>query len=264
MDIEKYISSGVLELYVSGALSEAQNQEVAEYAAQYPEIKTEIEAIEASILALSGAAYAAKAPKFGTLKSRLSPSTVVKPLHPKTSNSWINYMGWAASVVLAAGLFWVFTQNNRLKSDVDRINQENLFLEQQISNAQDSKEETESLLQLLREKEIEVVLLGGQEIAPTAFAKVYWNAKTEKVFIDAQGLPEPPDGMVYQVWSLKLSPTLTPTSLGLLEDFASDTNKVFPLVNPNASEGFGITLEPAGGSESPTLEKLYTLGVINS
>ena len=38
------------------------------------------------------------------------------------------------------------------------------------------------------------------------------------MFIDAQGLPEPSDGMVYQVWSLKLSP-LTHTSMSLLEDF---------------------------------------------
>ncbi|WP_338038976.1 anti-sigma factor [Maribacter litopenaei] len=52
--------------------------------------------------------------------------------------------------------------------------------------------------------------------------------------------------------------------MGLLEDFAMDENKVFTLNNPNESEAFGITLEPAGGSESPTLEQLYTLGVVSA
>ncbi len=69
--------------------------------------------------------------------------------------------------------------------------------------------------------------------------------------------------MVYQVWSLKMNP-LKPTSIGLLNKFESDNNKIFQLPNPNSSEAFGITLEPAGGSKSPTMERLYTLGAVNS
>lgn len=55
---------------------------------------------------------------------------------------------------------------------------------------------------------------------------------------------------------------LTPTSIGLLDDFVTIENKVFVLQDIPESEGFGITLEPAGGSTTPTLEQLYTLGVI--
>lgn len=35
-------------------------------------------------------------------------------------------------------------------------------------------------------------------------------------YIDASGLPTPPEGMVYQVWALKLEPVLTPTSIDCL------------------------------------------------
>jgi anti-sigma-K factor RskA len=69
--------------------------------------------------------------------------------------------------------------------------------------------------------------------------------------------------MVYQVWSLKMQP-LTPTNIGLLDSFEEDENKIFRLENTNASEGFGITLEPEGGSETPTLERLYALGVVST
>jgi hypothetical protein len=41
------------------------------------------------------------------------------------------------------------------------------------------------------------------------FSKVYWNKETQVVYVDAVGLPEPPKGMVYQVWALKLN-QLTP------------------------------------------------------
>jgi hypothetical protein len=141
------------------------------------------------------------------------------------------------------------------------VEQQNTTLEQQIADTDSSLEKTQALLNTIRDKNISVVPLGGQEVSPTSYAKAYWNIEDQKVFIDAKGLPEPPDGFVYQVWSLKLSP-LTPTSVGLLEDFATDENKIFALNNPNDSEAFGITLEPAGGSESPNLEQLYTLGVV--
>jgi hypothetical protein len=42
------------------------------------------------------------------------------------------------------------------------------------------------------------------------------------------------------------------------------TTKVFKVANAPDAEAFGITLEPAGGSVSPTLEQLYTLGKVPS
>jgi len=57
---------------------------------------------------------------------------------------------------------------------------------------------------------------------------------------------------------------LTPTSIGLLDTYAVDDNKIFELENANQSEAFGITLEPEGGSESPTMEQLYVLGAVSA
>jgi anti-sigma-K factor RskA len=82
------------------------------------------------------------------------------------------------------------------------------------------------------------------------------------VYVDATGLPEPPQGMVYQVWSLKLKPALTPTSIGLLDNFTQDNNRIFTVSNTSDAEAFGITLEPTGGSTTPTMEQLYTLGKV--
>ncbi|MFT4831298.1 MAG: hypothetical protein ACI815_000945 [Psychroserpens sp.] len=82
----------------------------------------------------------------------------------------------------------------------------------------------------MRDKSIDVIALVGQTVSPTSHAKANWNKGEQKVFIDAQGLPEPSDGMVYQVWSLKLSP-LTHTSMSLLEDFNNDYIRVFAFAN---------------------------------
>ena len=263
MDVEKYIASGILELYVAGTLSEKENLEIANYAKEYPEIKKEIEEIEASILELSRKASPGYHYSFKALMNRINGEVKVVDMNEKRSTPFLSYMGWAASVLLAVGLFWMYQQNQDLKSNIEVVEKQNVDLEQQIADTDSSLEQTQELLNTLRDKNISVIPLGGQDVSPTSYAKAYWNKQEEKVFIDAKGLPEPPDGFVYQVWSLKLSP-LTPTSMGLLEDFATDENKVFALNNPNDSEAFGITLEPAGGSESPTLEQLYTLGVVNA
>jgi len=263
MDVEKYIASGILELYVAGTLSEKENLEIANYAMEYPEIKKEIEEIEASILELSRKASPGYHYSFKALMNRINGEVKVVDMNEKRSTPFLSYMGWAASILLAVGLFWMYQQNQDLKSNIEVVEKQNLDLEQQIADTDSSLEQTQELLNTLRDKNISVIPLGGQDVSPTSYAKAYWNKQEEKVFIDAKGLPEPPDGFVYQVWSLKLSP-LTPTSMGLLEDFATDENKVFALNNPNESEAFGITLEPAGGSESPTLEQLYTLGVVNA
>lgn len=264
MNVKEYIASGILELYVAGTLSAAENLEVAQNAKTHPEILKEIEAIEASILTLSKEVYPSKYPhNFDTLKKRIHLDSKKVISLPKQKKSWTSYMGWAATILLTAGLFWMYNQNNSLRSEIESARKENIDLEQKIANSRASEEKTRALLTTLRDKNITVVPLGGQDVSPNSYAKVYWNKSEEKVFIDAQGLPKPPDGMVYQVWSLQLDP-LSPTSIGLLEDFATDGDEVFALPNTNDSEAFGITLEPAGGSALPNIEQLYTLGVVAS
>ncbi|MGB5821911.1 MAG: anti-sigma factor [Saonia sp.] len=260
MDVKHFIASGILELYVAGVLSEEENFEIYRYALEYPEIKLEIETIEASILKLSKAAYNGTT-DFAKIENRLTLEDGKVMRLPRENIGWKAYSGWAAALLFAAGTLWFYVKNDQLKSEIKTVNEENVVMEQQILEARNTTANSQELLNIVRSSAITVVPLGGQEVAPTAYAKAYWNKEEKKVFIDALGLPEPPDGMVYQVWSLKLDP-LAPTSLGLLEDFSTDENKVFGLLNPHESEGFGITLEPAGGSKSPTLEQLYTLGAV--
>ncbi len=267
MEVDKYIASGILELYVAGLLTEEENLEVHQNAIEHTEIKNEILAIESAILELTRAV----APKytkrrgFDDVKVRIGErkDTQVVQMPKEHKSNLSTYIGWAAAVLFGAGLAWFYVQNDQLKSNIEMVKGQNEVLEEQIFEARSSLTSTKELLTTLRDKNITVVPLGGQEVSPESYAKAYWNKEQNKVLIDAQGLPEPPDGMVYQVWSLKMNP-LTPTSVGLLENFEADENKIFTLNNPNESEAFGITLEPAGGSDGPTMEQLYTLGAVSS
>ncbi|WP_159023831.1 anti-sigma factor domain-containing protein [Formosa sp. L2A11] len=269
MDINNYINSGVLELYVAGALSDEENKEVYDVMQKHPEVLNEVLQIEAAILKLTEAT----APKntvldFNKITEKISTKTeketkVVKLKAEKLRSSWLSFTGWAAAVILGAGLLWSIQENSELQSKISVSQIDNEFLEQQIEIADSDLKQAKSLITILRDKDLLAIPLGGQTVAPEAYAKVYWDKSENSIYLDVQGLPEPPEGKVYQVWSLTLNP-LTPTSLGTLDDFTSDDSKIFAMKNANASEAFGITLEPAGGSTSPTLEQLYTLGTVAS
>lgn len=262
-NIEEYISSGILELYVYGALDEKESREVSEALKEHPEIKKEVEEIEAALQNISAgvAPYNPEA-LLVSIKSKLSDKGI-KTLPPRSRTPWVSYIGWAASILLMVGLFFLMQKNNDLREQLNAVQIKTARMEQQIANAREDAEKAKSLLASIRSKEITRVPLQGQQAAPEAYAAVYWNKEENKAYIDAKDLPEPPRGKVYQVWSLKLNP-LTPTSIGLLDDFESDDNKIFTLENANQSEAFGITLEPEGGSETPTMEQLYVLGAVAS
>ena len=268
MDINAYIESGILELYVAGALSESENKEVYELMLKHPEILQEVLEIEAAIIKLTAAtSRGTKSRILTVIKDKLlfskgsKDTKVVTMTKPKYN--WLTYTGWAAAIILGVGLYWTLNQNKELESDLQTAEIQQSYLETQIADAKTDIEANKKLLSVLRDKDIISVPLGGQGNFANTYAKVYWNKDTNEIYLDAQGLPAPPPGKVYQVWSLKLSP-LTPTSLGTIDNFMQDENKIFEISNLNESEAFGITLEPAGGSESPTMEQLYTLGVVAS
>lgn len=266
MDIKEYIESGILELYVYGALTETESREVSAILKRHPEVEKEVEEIEAALRKLS-AATAPYNPEalLSRIKAKLSKKAdrEVVTMETKSRTPWVSYIGWAASILLLVGLFFMFEDNNDLREQLNSEKVRSARMEQQIVDIREDAEKSENLLAILRSKNISRVNLQGQGVAPDAYAAVYWNKEENKAYIDAKELPEPPRGKVYQVWSLKMDP-LTPTSIGLLETYEVDDNKIFELDNANQSEAFGITLEPEGGSESPTMEQLYVLGAVSA
>lgn len=262
MTTQEYIESGILELYVAGALSEQENLEVSNAVQQSPELQREVEAIETALVKLAESTKPNNSVSFNSIISKLNldNDSDVIAINSKSSN-WSTYLGWAAAIILGAGLLWTLNNNNDLEETLRVVQNENQILESQIELSKTDLKEAKRLLTILRDKDILSIPLGGQQVAPESYANVYWNKANNTIFLDVQGLPEPPEGKVYQVWSLTLNP-LTPTSLGTIDNFKEDSNKIFEIANANASEAFGITLEPEGGSESPTLEQLYTLGTV--
>ncbi|MDR6300840.1 anti-sigma factor [Mesonia maritima] len=262
-NIQQYIDSGILELYIYGALSEEESKAVSAELKKYPEIKKEVEEIEKALESLASAVAPYNPEElFKTIQTKVENATGTIPIHRKSKKRQIVlYIGWAASILLLIGLFTVLNENRELRDALRSSKAQNALVEQEIENAREDAAQAQELLNVYRDRNIVKIPLGGQQVAPNAYAEVHWDKKDNKVYIDAKDLPTPPEGKEYQVWSLTLDP-LSPTSIGLLSNFKEDDNKIFILENPNSSQAFGITLEPKGGSKTPTMEQLYTLGKV--
>jgi anti-sigma-K factor RskA len=262
MDTKQYIESGILELYVYGLLSATENREVSKLAKEHQEIQAEIISIEKAIVNLSTSfSPFLSADNFEKIKAKLD-LKYSKVIEMKPRNNWSPYVGWAAAVTLLVGVGYQYTQLSETQNQVATIEKEKMNLQDTLIDLKGKNKQALTALTVVRDTKNTVINLGGQAVSPTSSAKIYWNKETEVVYVDASGLPEPPEGMVYQIWSLKLAPQLTPTSIGLLSDFSSNTEKIFAVEKTGDAEAFGITLEPAGGSKSPTMEQLYTLGKV--
>jgi anti-sigma-K factor RskA len=260
MDIQGYIETGILELYVYGLLDENGNREVNEMAQQYPEIKQEIISIEQSIVNLSTSfSPYLSSENFSRIKAQLD--IKYKVIDIKTKKYFPMYIGWAAAVLLLVAIGVQYIRLDEAGKQVAVSEIEKAKLQEQLVTSEIRNKATEDALTVIRDKNTSVITLGGQAVSPQSYAKVFYNKATATVYIDAKGLPEPPEGKVYQIWALKLNP-LTPTSIGLLDNFKTDEQRIFAMDKASAAEGFGITLEPAGGSQSPTMDQLYTLGKV--
>jgi anti-sigma-K factor RskA len=260
MTSKEYIDTGILELYVFGKLPDDEILEVKEMIAKHSEVKQEVIAIENAVIDLSqSVAPRLSAVNYEKIRSQLLEKRRV--IEMKTKTSWSSYIGWAVAAVLVVGFGLQFNKLNESNQVIDKLGAEKSVMQESIVDLELEKKEAETVLAIVRDNNNQAVALAGQAVAPDSYAKVYYNKVTKEVYVDVAGLPTPPEGKVYQVWALKLSP-LTPTSIGVLDNFTADNTKVFKVDNAQEAEAFGITLEPAGGSVSPTLEQLYTLGKV--
>ena len=256
------IESGKLELYVCGALPESEALELQQSIASSMALQKEVEIIEASYISLAENV----APPLSAVVWTYILDAIgkVKSIDSGTSSStnWAAITGWAAAIAAICGLFWMLNQNNELERDVQITTTENTELQETLTDAEERQLLTEGILADIRSDNFKTVPLpANPAVVPEAFAKAYYNSDDNIAYIDAAKLPPAPKGKVYQVWALKMQP-LTPNSMGLLEDLTALKPGLYKFENFPEAEGFGITLEPEGGSESPTLTQLYVLGTV--
>lgn len=104
---------------------------------------------------------------------------------------------------------------------------------------------------LLHPPRVDSMNLIGDKAAPSARGQLTWRGRSVEVTVS--GLPPLPAGKVYQLWHLGPAPRPVPAATFTL-DASGELHGWDTMKHAIArSHAFAITLEPSGGSLSPTL-----------
>jgi anti-sigma-K factor RskA len=266
MNTNEYISSGILEAYVLGSVSLQEKQEVECMSKIYPEIKTELDALQSATDAYAKTferkpAEHLKAKIFAQMtfdepqnEVFAKQTTTEKTVEIETSNNtkvmpmWPKFAA-AASVIFGVMFGYTMFKNSTLNQELASLNTKNQ------SNVKANESYT-NMLGLYKNSDNIKIKLNGVEKSPESGVTVFWNKQTSEVKLIVDNLPKAPAGKQYQLWTLVDG---VPIDMGMLSnDF---TGNVLTMKSTNKNvQAFAITLEKNGGSPTPTMEDMYVLG----
>ena len=250
MDIQAYISSGILELYVFSQLPPKEREEVVQMRAKYPEVEMEISRLE--MLLEKFAFDFEKKPKKELKNQILSKIEEIEKKNKAASktipfnSTWGYRASIAASVllfattcILAYNLWQKTTQNNALLAENTK-----------------KMEQIQQELAIAKNPNYRHITLASTDSTKQESALVFWNPKSQEVYLELGLLPKLPSDKQYQLWAIIEG---KPSDMGVFETVAN-LQKMKVAKNVQA---FAVTIEPKGGSKVPTLTAMVVLGKVS-
>lgn len=260
MDTREYIASGILESYALGLASEQECREVERMAALYPEVKSELEQVQ---LALEGYALTQERTPPATLKKKVmnamtaEQETRVIPLHEKDkkrSSRFFIYLAAASIALLVVASFYIRSLKERIAEQQKQLSEVSADYNELKEQMDKQLAENRTMMEVIKDPRNKMVRLKGMDIAPASMATVYWNPVSKETYLTVNSLPEPPQGMQYQLWAIVDG---KPVDAGMIDMGDEGLHKMKSFSNAQA---FAITLEKQGGSPTPDLSAMYVMG----
>lgn len=265
MNSREYISSGVLESYALGLCSAEEAADVERMYVLYPEVRTELEEIQAAMEKYAQAhatspAQQTKASIFAEIDSLSDDKN--RPMPAGKQNARIislpRYLA-AASILLLGlsvlGNFLLYNKWKQVNEQVTALNNEKNVLADNLRTNQVKLDEMNNSMAVIGNPEMTRVMMKGQPKSPGSMAVVYWDKQSKAVYLDVKHLPAPAEGKQYQLWAIVDG---KPVDAGMLS--LTDTASVHRMKDFESAQAFAITLEKMGGSDVPTLEEMVVMG----
>jgi anti-sigma-K factor RskA len=263
MNTSEYIASGILEAYVLGSVTPQEKQEVECLSKIYPEIKTELTAIEET---METYAKMHEVKPSAQLKSKIfvqmnfdeevkESNSVLEKIKEEIVEREVKVIPmWskiavAASVVFGLLFGWSYQNSQKISSELANT-------KAKMDTEMTLKSQSEGMLALYKDSKNVPMELKGVEKSPNSKVMAFWNKEAEEMKLMVENLPAAPKGKQYQVWGIVDG---KPVDMGMIDlDFE---NKILAMKVPKGNiAAFAITLEKQGGSPTPTLEEMYVIG----
>jgi anti-sigma-K factor RskA len=276
MNVKEIIESGLIELYAMNALSATEVAQVEAWAAEFPEVRAEIEEAQAA-LELYAQAHAMEPPAdmkakimanfdkdFGDKSGKKeaekpteNPEKGPLSIKPEKTDSSPNFgktLPWAIAGMALLMAFSLFIKSKNTASQLADCQTESaqLVQKQQVIVDLEGKINT---IRSANTRKVELGTAPNPSLPKDLKVLVYWNAKDKATLLSIQNLPKPPQGKQYQLWAIVGKNP--PIDAGVI---TYDLSLVQPMKVFEKVDAFAITLENEGGSEAPTLNEMKVLG----
>ncbi|WP_354357458.1 anti-sigma factor [Pedobacter sp. UYP30] len=280
-NIKIYIETGALEQYVLGDLSPEEMLQVETMAALHEEVRKELDAIEQSLekFAIQNAVqppvdlekklfqklglkqdFTVEADE---IKTHAEP--IIVPLKPNNANIRTLRFALVACVALlvisVAALFVAYNKLNDAHQQIASLNLNNQKFAATVSQLEFKNGGLSQAVAMSSSKEWATVRLAGVKNTPSANMDVYWNKQNKEVLINytAMSLPTTDQAHQYQLWALVNG---KPVSLGVFGGKNLPLEATLKMEGIDTAQAFAVTIEPMGGSSSPTMEKMVVMGSV--
>ncbi|EOZ97200.1 hypothetical protein A33Q_1739 [Indibacter alkaliphilus LW1] len=256
-----------------GELSEREREEVIRLANEYPEIRAELDQIEETFFEFddkTGKAPSAKVKTkiFDSLendfaaaeKPTASLRSEAKPAAKEVAMTpWKSYFVAACVTTVIASIAAVFfaIQYKDVDNRFTALLQEQSVLAEELDRYKVNYEQVDTQLETLLAGNFERIPMKGEpfEIQKDARIDVWWDQDAASVFISVNRLADLDENQDYQLWAIGDD---GPVGIGLIN--AERKYSLQQMQAVAAAGAFAVTIEPKGGSESPTLENLVVIG----
>jgi anti-sigma-K factor RskA len=260
VNIKDYISSGILEAYVLGELSELENAEVQKNLLLYPELRHELEQVEVvHERLLQAAAVNPRADLKNELLKKIDKSTgKIVEMRPAPN---LNFWRFAVAASVTIALITSYLAYNYWRKWRDTADDLIAMTSQQQRMAEDYNQVNQRLdnlandLRVLDNPEFKRVVMKGTPNAPEAMASVYWTESSQEVYLRIQNMKTLAKENQYQLWAIIDG---KPVDAGVFDGTASALMKMKAI--GKGATTFAVTIEPRGGKASPTLQTMQVAG----
>jgi len=239
VNIQEYISSGIIESYVLGVASEKDRLEFERLSAEYPELAASRYQFELSLekQALANAVEPPAYIKENILSLiRKEKAGKVVTISPQKNGRKIRTRDWAvaASVILLLGcaymLYTLYEKNQKLRQAIARSNDN-------IDRLEEKKRVMEESM-IPPDYEIKPAkVIAPQQDVPPVF-EVFWDSTSTHVYLLIKNLKRLQPGQRYELWSVTKGKY---QDLGIF-DPPNDDKLILKMNNVREADSFAITI----------------------
>lgn len=258
MNIEEYISTGVLEAYVLGELTPTQRLNVESKLRQEPTLREELRLIEQTLEAL--AQRGAIKPGEGVRSALLSKLDGQKEAKVVPINSQPTKLAMAASVAIALLTsylsYYYYRQYQQTSQTLGNLVAQSQQLAQDYSVVNERLDKMQNDLSIMGSAAFSRIIMKGTDNAPDAMASVYWNSATEEVYLSIHQMKALTQESQYQLWAIVEG---KPVNAGV---FDMDPGGLLAMKPVSGASAFAVTVEPRGGMPTPNMATMQVIGTM--